>query len=169
MNILFLDKPHIKYKDSFERYVRAYQASLDNDEFVKYQDALLDFEAYITFLSNGSMKTDAKKEWVYTSTFWLIDENEVRGVVRIRHGFVEYAGHIGYDISPFYRQRGYGYVILRLALIEARKLGLTCVSLFCTIDNLASKKIIERNGGLYIETVYNEPKDEYLHAYEITL
>jgi len=169
MSSLFLDTPHPKYKESFERFVRAYQATHDEDSFRKYQAALVDFQAYLEFLSKGALKVDADKEWIYTSTFWLINDNEVCGVVRIRHAHVELAGHIGYDISPSYRKQGYGYAILRLALPLAKSLGLNKVALFCTTDNIASKKVIERNGGVLLETVYNEPKDEYLHAYEITI
>jgi predicted acetyltransferase len=43
---------------------------------------------------------------------------------------------------------GYGTAILTLALPAARALGLARVLVTCDEDNLASHKIIERNGGL---------------------
>jgi len=46
------------------------------------------------------------------------------------------------------RQRGYGTELLRLALIEARNLGIQPVRITCDDDNVASIKIIERNGGV---------------------
>jgi predicted acetyltransferase len=59
-----------------------------------------------------------------------------------------FASHIYYEIRPEYRNKGYGMKILELGLEEARKIGLKEVILTTKKDNLASKKIIETNGGL---------------------
>lgn len=56
-----------------------------------------------------SLGKDLPKGDARTSTFWLVDKNEVVRVVRIRHQEVECAGRIGYDISPQYRNVGYGF------------------------------------------------------------
>ncbi|MFL0198482.1 hypothetical protein ACJDU8_23405 [Clostridium sp. WILCCON 0269] len=40
---------------------------------------------YLNNLHNYSKGIDLPQGWVRTSTFWLIDNNEVVGVVRIRH------------------------------------------------------------------------------------
>lgn len=91
------------------------------------------------------------------------------GVVRIRHQEVEYAGHIGYDISPNCRNKGYGFQILKLALEKAIKIGIEEAILTCKIDNTASKKIIEKNNGKLLGTIYDEEENEYLYKYSITL
>ena len=109
------------------------------------------------------------QEEVKTSTFWLIDKTEVVGVVRIRHEEVEYAGHIGYDISPEYRNRGYGFQILKLALEKARNIGIDEAILTCNIDNIASEKIIVKNNGKLLGTIFDKEEKEYLHKYSIAL
>ena len=101
--------------------------------------------------------------------FWLVDKKEVVGVVRIRHQDVECGGHIGYDISPDCRNRGYGAQILKLALEKAIKIGKEEVFLTCNIYNTASKKIIEKNNGKLLGTIFDEDEDEYLYRYSITL
>ena len=52
-------------------------------------------------------------------------------------------GHIGYDIAPSFRGRGYGKQMLKFALIEAKKLGITKVLITANEDNYASRRVIE--------------------------
>ena len=60
-------------------------------------------------------------------------------------------GHIGYTVVPWMRNRGYATEALRLLLPEARIEGLTEVELTAEPDNLASRKVIEANGGVLVE------------------
>ena len=100
------------------------------------------FNEYVDDLYKYSKGIDLPKGWVTTSTFWLIDNNEVVGVVRVRYQDVGTDGHIGYDIAPDYRKKGYGTQILKLALVEAEKIGIKEVMVTCNIDNSFSRKII---------------------------
>lgn len=168
MKKLILVEPNNKYQESFENYVMAYRKVKDEHYFNKYKKALEDFQEYLEDLYNYSHGIDLSKEEVKTSTFWLIDKKEVVGVVRIRHQEVDCAGHIGYDISPYCRNKGYGFQILKLALEEAVKIGIEEVILTCNIDNTASKKIIEKNNGILLGTIFDEEENEYLYKYNIT-
>ncbi|WP_426348576.1 GNAT family N-acetyltransferase [Alloiococcus sp. CFN-8] len=169
MENLILVKPNESYQKSFENYVLAYRKVNDEYYFNKYKKALESFRDYLMNLYNYSNGNDLSRGEVITSNFWLIDKKEVVGVVRIRHQEVEYAGHIGYDISPDYRNRGYGFQALKLALGEARKIGLEEVILTCNTDNTASKKIIEKNKGKLLGTIFDEEENEYLYKYCISL
>lgn len=169
MKNLFLVEPNKKYQKSFENYALAYRKINDEHYFNKYKKALRNFQNYLNDLHNYSKGNNLTKGEVITSTFWLIDKKEVVGVVRIRHQEVECAGHIGYDISPDHRNNGYGFQILKLALIMAIKIGIEEVILTCNIDNIASKKIIEKNNGKLLETIFDEDENEYLYKYSITL
>jgi predicted acetyltransferase len=169
MKDLFLVEPNKKYQKSFENYTLTYRKVNDEHYFNKYKKALENFQDYLNDLHNYSKGNDLPQGEVITSTFWLIDKKEVVGVVRIRHQEVECAGHIGYDISPDCRNRGYGFQILKLALEKAIKIGIEEVILTCNIDNTASKKIIEKNNGKLSGTIFDEEEDEYLYKYSITL
>lgn len=168
MNDLFLIKPNKEYKNSFEDYVLTYKRINDNHYFNKYKKALENFSDYLDDIYNYSNGINLPQGEAITSTFWLINKNKVVGVIRIRHQEVECAGHIGYDISPDYRNKGYGSEILKLALEKTEKIGIKEVVLTCTIDNIASKKIIEKNKGILLGTVFDEEEDEYLNKYIIT-
>lgn len=169
MKDLILVEPNPKYQKSFESYALAYRKLNDEHYFNKYKKALYDFQGYLDDLYYCSKGKDLAQGEVATSTFWLIDNNDVIGVVRIRLREVECAGHIGYDISPDYRNRGYGLQILKLGLEKAKELRFEEVILTCNIDNIPSKKIIEKNNGKLLGTIFDEEENEWLYKFCIAL
>ena len=95
-----------------------------------------------------------------TFLFAFVDDRIV-GRVAIRHSlnaFLERAGgHIGYVVVPEFRRRGYATTILRLGLQIARdEIGLHKVLITCDVDNVASMRTIERNGGV-LEGIIEAP------------
>ena len=86
--------------------------------------------------------------------YWLVDGGRYLGQTSIRPDLrteylITYGGHVGYSIRPGQRRRGYGRRILGLALERCRELGLERVLVTCDDDNVASKRIIEANGGVF--------------------
>ena len=67
-------------------------------------------------------------------------------------------GHLGYAIVPWKRRRGYATQALRQLLpVAARLTALLRLSATCDSGNLASKAVIEANGGvLDPETAHSE-------------
>jgi predicted acetyltransferase len=78
-------------------------------------------------------------------------------------------GHIGYEIRPSRRGRGYGKLALSLALERAGRLKLRRVLLVRAEDNDASRRIIERNGGVLEGVVRLRERSELLRRYWIDL
>jgi predicted acetyltransferase len=60
-------------------------------------------------------------------------------------------GHIGYSVVPWKRGRGYATRALLLQLRQAREERLAYVELTTDADNIASRRVIEANGGKLIE------------------
>jgi len=60
-------------------------------------------------------------------------------------------GHVGYSVVPWKRQRGYATRALQLLLPLARAEGLAYIELTTDVDNRASQRVIEANGGTLIE------------------
>jgi predicted acetyltransferase len=85
------------------------------------------------------------------TVFWLVEAETFIGRLSIRtthdEALICTVGNIGYMIRPSRRRLGYGTAILALALPAAKALGMTRVLVTCDEENLASRKIIERNGG----------------------
>jgi len=60
-------------------------------------------------------------------------------------------GHLGYGVVPWKQGRGYAKQALALVLPEMRALGLPWVQLTTDPDNIASRRVIEANGGVLVE------------------
>lgn len=168
MENLFLAEPSKEYEKSFINYVLVYKNNKDEYYYNIYKKSLEGFDEYLKELQNNSKGIDIPKGWVATSTYWLIQNKEVIGVIRIRHEEVEYAGHIGCDISPNYRNKGYGTIALKLALEKAKKIGIKDAIATCNIYNAASKNIIEKNNGKLIGTVEDPEENEKLFKYSLS-
>lgn len=82
----------------------------------------------------------------------------VVGRVSIRHsltpGLLEIGGHVGYGVRPAYRGRGYATAMLRLSIKWLTDLGVTDILVTCDEDNLASRRAIERCGGVLRDVRY---------------
>jgi predicted acetyltransferase len=66
-------------------------------------------------------------------------------------------GHIGYAVVPWKQGQGYGKEALRLMLIEAQSTGLEFVEITTDLDNVASRRVIEANGGVLFEHFTKPP------------
>jgi predicted acetyltransferase len=60
-------------------------------------------------------------------------------------------GHIGYSVVPWKRGLGYATRALALLLPDARREGLEFVEITADVHNLASRRVIEANGGVFVE------------------
>ncbi len=58
------------------------------------------------------------------------------------------SGHVGYAVVPRKQRQGHATRALALLLPIARDLGLARLLITCDEDNLASRRVIERNGGI---------------------
>lgn len=96
------------------------------------------------------------------STFLLAFQAErVVGRMSLRHRLnaklERIGGHIGYVVVPEFRGRGYATEILRQSLALAKdRLGLNRVLVTCDEDNGASRRVIEKHGGV-LENVVTGP------------
>ena len=113
--------------------------------------------------------------WVPAHTFWLVrDGRTILGVLNLRHRLTPFleveGGHIGYSIRPSERNKGYATRMLAMALEEARRLGMKRVLITCDRENVASARVIQKNGGrLENEVPSCQPGRQYTQRYWINL
>lgn len=67
-------------------------------------------------------------------------------------------GHIGYAVVPWRRGRGYATAALRAMLPDAAAEGLRYVEITTGVDNEASRRVIEKNGGVLVEEFVTVPE-----------
>jgi predicted acetyltransferase len=57
------------------------------------------------------------------------------------------ASHVYYEVATAWRGRGYATALLGLMRTEAARLGFARLIVVCHAGNLASRRVIEKNGG----------------------
>lgn len=138
------------YKDSFLRRMR------QSDDDVYYGGHSFEwvensFDDFLETFRKYREGIDLKEGWVPDTHYWIIADGEYAGRIDLRHwlndDLKEFGGHVGYEIATSMRKKGIATQALRLILPEAKKLGISELLITCNDDNLASIKIIERNGG----------------------
>ncbi len=101
----------------------------------------------------GRWETDPPEYFVPMSVYWWVEGDRYLGRISIRHRLnqqlSDIGGHIGYDMRPSARRRGHATAMLAAALPRAAELGIDRALITCDRDNVASRKVIERNGGVY--------------------
>jgi predicted acetyltransferase len=119
----------------------------------RYDLALRDFAAYLRRVHDGRRGEGLAPGRVPGTELWLEDVGSIVACARLRFWLTpdleNEGGHIGYDVRPSMRRRGYGTALLGLVLVEARARGIQRVRITCDADNVGSIKVIERNGGKY--------------------
>lgn len=157
------------FKDKLLAMAVEYQSAGEN----RYDSALEDFEAYLEKLKMFADDRDLPANYVSSNAFFLYDGEKLLGSGNLRHRLNEtlevYGGHIGYDVRPAQRRKGYGSLILKLTLEKARELGLEKVFLTCNADNIASAKIIEKHGGKLENQIFYAPIGKVISQYWIDL
>lgn len=147
-----IQEPSIDLKDSFLDALKEYHQEgrnlhLNEEEIEK------NFPAFIQHFKDESLGKNLKEGRVPQTVYWITDKDGYAGRISMRHSLNEnlckFGGHIGYEIRPSKRGMGYAKKALELILPKARALGLDKVLITCNETNIASKKIIEANGGVF--------------------
>ena len=110
------------------------------------------FAAYVDWLVGQALEDSPRPTgYVPSTTLWWVEGDDYLGRLAIRHrltpSLLEAGGHIGYDIRPTARRRGHATAMLREGLAAAYDLGVNPALLTCEVTNVASRRVIEINGG----------------------
>lgn len=115
------------------------------------------FEAYVERLRGERYEGGVRPGFVPMTTLWWADGDRMLGRLAIRHRLTPTlaldGGHIGYDVRPGARRQGHATAMLAAALPVARTLGIEEAVLTCAVWNAGSRRVIEANGGRYIDQV----------------
>jgi len=124
----------------------------DEEWFNNFPLALEDFAAFVHELEDEAQGIGLPPEIVPQETFWLLKAStHVVGEIRLRPHltppFEQHNGHIGYNIRPSERRKGYATCQLALILEEVRRRHIPLIMLTIDGDNPGSVRTIENNGG----------------------
>lgn len=112
-------------------------------------------EAERDFVAFVERRRRPRELWgVPVTELWYVDGPEYIGTVILRHRLspeleVE-GGHVGYHVVPGHRRRGHATRMLAQTRAIAAGLGLPMLLITCADDNIASRRVIDRNGGILV-------------------
>lgn len=147
-----------------EGFIRGVQPVKSEDEIEEIEN---DFGAFLAKINDREGLVHLPTgEWVKKVSgheYWLVEGEEFIGEVSIRYELnaflLEHGGHIGYGVRPSMKRKGYGTLILKLALDKLKERGVMRALVTCDEDNIASMKIIESCGGVLenkVPSVFHE-------------
>lgn len=174
---LELVRPAEQFKAAFFAMVDDFKAASESRYDRLLEDgSRVDFSPYLKQSDEMSRGVNLKTGQVPMTLYWLLRNGaEIVGEIRLRHPLNEklkhFGGNIGYAIRPGERKKGYGTRMLALTLAEALGLGLTSVILTCDTSNVASARVIVKNGGRLVGegTTDREGKLIQFSRYEICI
>lgn len=141
-------------------YMEAYAEYEKNGVTTYHFDNAEEYDIFEKY-ENYRLGRNLKPNRVRADYYWLVDTDKdyFIGEISVRHtlsdALREYGGNIGYGVRYGEWGKGYGTQMLKFALERAKKLGLDRVLVTCDDDNMASARVMEKNGF--------EMEDKILH------
>ena len=154
----------IKLAEPSEKYIKSYIEAFE--EYKQHNVSSYGFSDAATVnilekFDNYKTERNLRPDRVGAHFFWLVDDDKdyFIGEISIRHNLnaalEKYGGHIGYGIRFSEWNKGFGTLMLKLALIEAKKIGLSKVLVTCDDSNAASARVMEKNGFVLGDIIKN--------------
>lgn len=160
---LFLVSPSEEYKDKILEFKEEFFESGDTLYGTENLQSTNNIEEWLIKVHNNQREETVEPGKAPSYEFMAIREcdGKLIGMINVRYNLKKemylYYGNIGYCVRKSERKKGYAAEMLRLALLEARKIGLDKVLLTVDSDNLASIATMKKNGAiLENEVPYNE-------------
>ena len=146
---------HPSHQEMFARYMQiCLESKLDYYELAEGNP-----KRFLSQLIANAQGQQLPEGWVPCSTYFAIQDGEILGAIRVRHGtddvIANDIGHIGYDTKPSARGKGVASGLLdfvKTHVIDAP------AYLICDQHNIASRKVIERAQGVWDEDFSQQPE-----------
>ncbi len=167
------ERPDLRFHASFiaalgechaeGRHLHIHAAALeDPGEFARYCAAVNagverpgEPDRYLARLSGTALPEAWIDGYVPQTVLWWAAGDEYIGRLSIRHRLTPHllyhGGNIGFEVRPTARRQGHATKMLAAALPLAAALGIHPARIDCDVVNVASRRVIQKNGGLLDE------------------
>ncbi|KIP77290.1 acetyltransferase [Vibrio harveyi] len=158
-------KANLSHLEAFEQYVeKCAQAGME-----MYVAAQRDSDALLKKRIGYAKGEGLPEGWTPSSTYFCIEEGVILGSIRVRNGNNDYLenviGHIGYETAP--DAQGKGIATFMLNWVKAEVLEGSAI-VTCDVNNIASRRVIEKAGGEFLNTFYSEQDQYEVRRYQVT-
>ena len=132
-----------------------------------------DYDLWLQGMRNRKTATDLPEGYVRENFYLCYEGAQMVGVFSLKFELTDYllhyGGHVGYAVRPSCRLRGYATEILRHGLELSREFGFSKILAVCDEDNVASERVIVKNGGVLENELFDEEENVMVKRYWIDL
>ncbi len=145
----------LEHKKNNEKYLAGDCSLILNKSYMQIND----FYKWYRLVSNLDSEEKLKKNQVGCTTFLVLRKSDdyLIGIFDIRHSLNykngKIFGHLGVDIRPSERNKGYYKEILHLAIDKAKEFSINPLVISCEYDNIVSYKGLKSVFGDYEKMV----------------
>lgn len=126
----------------------------------------LTFSNFLKELEKYKHKDTLPEGFVLANYYLIYVDNRIVGGINLRmdtnESILNYAGHIGYGIAPWERNKGYAKTALKKILLLGLDVGMKDFLLTTDIQNIASQKVILSCGGI-LDRTFNKMNYYWIH------
>lgn len=131
------------------------------------------YDLWLTGMCNRHTGHDLPEGYVRENFYLAYENGEMVGVFSLKFELTDYllhfGGHVGYAVRPDKRERGIATRMLAQGMKVAADAGFDRLLCVCDEDNVASEKVILKNGGQLENTLYDPEEQVTVKRYWITL
>jgi predicted acetyltransferase len=139
-------------KEAFCNAYLEFKESGDFD-FVSHYTEGMDFSSLLRILDDQENGRYLPEGYVPSTFLFAFVGSKLVGRVMIRHRLNDYlqkvGGHIGYGVVPSERRKGYAKKMSEKSIDFAQSIGIESILITCDENNIPSKRIIEKIGGVF--------------------
>ena len=165
-----IEDDEAQIREMYEEYLNSDKLpGMDTFEGIRDFESFdkMSFKEWMQELEKNKDKNKLPKDYSTHTLYVAVNEQEkIVGAIGLRWEavpvLVKFGGFIGYSVRPKERGKGYATQMLTLALKEFKNENREKVLITCKDFNLASKKVIEKNGGI-LENIYYNKEDKYTY------
>ncbi len=160
----------IEDKEAFCEFERRYKKECGKEKIPSNMNPDdLEFEKFLERIECCKNKDTLPKNYVLANYYMIYVDGRMVGGINLRREtnefILNYAGHIGYCIAPWERNKGYAKQALKRVLLIALDYGIHHLLLTADESNIASQKVILSCGATY-EKTFNGKKFYWFHLKE---
>lgn len=146
-------------KETYNDYIKEWK---EEKEILIPSTLNQDYDAFCTFIENEKNPSDEStlSGRVPNETYFLTEDNGyIIGAVNLRYEMTEVllkkGGHVSFGIRPTMRNKGYAFIMLKLAFNILRPKGMTKILITCTRGNKPCLGTMKKVGAK-LENAYEE-------------
>ncbi len=172
MTTLEFKVPTLTDKERILTFRRKFNAVYDAMHGANELNAFSDggFVGWINYINAPAGTQWFEYQKVADSTYIALMDDVVVAIMHIRHTLndmlLKQGGHVGYSTHPDYQGQGIATAVLGFAIQKLHELGVQKVLVTCDDNNIASAKVIEKNGGI-LENIFEKPNGTKIRRYWI--